>query len=110
MIATVGEGSTMRDAQCNETGTASLRYGCVAALDGYVLVVMSEVGVVDLIAGDERNDLLSEAARRLPGMVLVPDDGTRADWVAGVIRRLELPNPRGDFPVDLAFGQQARVA
>jgi len=65
------------------------------------MVLMSERGVVDIILGDSRVEMLSGAMRRFPRVGLIPDRAVHSSWVAAVVRRVELPESEYAIPVDL---------
>lgn len=90
--------------------TGFLRYECVESSIGRLLVVMSEQGVVDVILGDSRAQLLSSAVRRFPNTGFIPDRAAHAEWVASIVRHIELPYASRVVPVDLGSRRQTRVA
>lgn len=87
-----------------------LRYECVESSIGRLLVAMSEHGVVDVILGDSRAQLLCSAVQRFPNTGFIPDRAIHAEWVASVVRHIELPQSGHAVPVDLEFRHQARAA
>jgi hypothetical protein len=87
-----------------------LRYACVESARGLLLVLMSDRGVVDVVLGDSKTDMLSCAARRFPSAGFVPDKGSHSLWVAAVVARVELPGIGVVIPVDLGFGYRLRAA
>jgi len=67
----------------------SLRYAYAESSVGWLLIVIGETGVADVILGDSPRQMLSCALKRFPGMGLFPDLGAHAEWVAAVIARIE---------------------
>jgi hypothetical protein len=86
------------------------RYECAEARVGRILIVMTDDGVVDVIRGDGRKELLSSALARHPGAALIPDRGVHAIWVAAIIKRIELPGSEYDAPLDDGSGFPRRAA
>jgi hypothetical protein len=76
------------------------RYTCAESSVGRILVVMTEVGVVDIIRGDSRKELLSTALARHPGAGLIPDRGVHSQWVAAIVKRIEKPGSEYGIPID----------
>lgn len=99
----------MYEPRVHEPALRCLRYAYAESSHGRVMVAMSEDGVVDVILGDTREELLSKALRRFPGMSFIPDRGRHAHWVAAVIKRLESPVAGIVVPVDLRRGNSCRV-
>lgn len=98
----------MFDSRIQSSEGSFLRYACVESSRGRLLVLMSETGVVDVILGDSRRQLLSEAARRFPSAGFIPDRGVHSLWVAAVVVRVELPETGMVIPVDLGFCRRLR--
>jgi len=88
----------------------TLRYACAETSVGRLLVVISEHGVVDVILGDSLHEMLSRAVKRFPGSGFFPDKGQHSDWVAAVVKRVELPESGDLVPIDLAFDRRCRAA
>lgn len=88
---------------------AFLRYAFVESASGRLLVLMSRRGVVDVILGDEKVPMLSAAAKRFPAMGFLPDRGAHLEWVAAVVKRVELPELGIVIPVDLDFDHGLRA-
>ena len=86
------------------------RYACAETSVGRLLVVMTEDGVVDVIRGDSRKELLSAALARHTGACLIPDRGVHAQWVASVVKRIERPGSAYDVPFDSGRGYEHRAA
>lgn len=78
-----------------------LWYSCVESSAGSLLILMSELGVVDVIHGDSRAQLLSDAVQRFPHAGLIPAGATHGDWAVSVVKRIELPCYCSVFPIDL---------
>ena len=76
-------------------------YTCAESGVGRLLVVMTDSGVVDVVSGDTRQELLSTAMARHPGFGFMPDRGVHAHWVAAVVRRIERQSIGAIIPVDL---------
>jgi len=88
-----------------------LWYACAESSKGRLLVVMSERGAVDVILGETRSGMLSEALRRFADTSFLPDGGRHAEWVAAIVKRLELPKLGGVvIPVDLGSEYSSREA
>lgn len=94
----------------SDSEDAFLQYTYAESAIGRLLVLMSDHGVVDVILGDERVQMLSCAARRFPARGFVPDRGAHSEWVAAVVKRLELPGHGAVIPVDLGTGYTLRAA
>lgn len=101
---------TTFDARTHGREDSFLRYACVESSQGRLLVLMSDRGVVDVVFGDSKTEMLSCAARRFPTAGFVPDRGAHAVWVAAVVSRVELPERGMVIPIDLAFGHRLRPA
>jgi hypothetical protein len=86
------------------------RYECAESGVGRILIVMTDRGVVDIIRGDSRSELLSSALARHPGAAMIPDRGVHAIWVAAIIKRVEQPGSEYDAPLDDGDGFPQRVA
>jgi hypothetical protein len=76
------------------------RYTCAESSVGRILVVMTDGGVVDIIRGDSRKELLSAALARHPGAGLIPDRGVHSQWVAAIVKRIEKPGSEYGIPVN----------
>jgi hypothetical protein len=98
----------MFDSRIQNCEGGFLRYACVESARGRLLVLMSDQGVVDVILGDSKTEMLSCAARRFPSAGFVPDKGAHSVWVAAVVARVELPEVGMVIPVDLGFGYRLR--
>lgn len=90
----------MDDATARKPACKFLRYACVESGAGRLLVVMTDRGVVDVILGDDQSELLDAALARFPGSALLPDDGTHAEWVGAVVKRIETHSATAWYPVD----------
>ena len=86
-----------------------LWYRCVEWSSGSLLILISELGVVDVIPGDSRAQLLREAGRRFPHAGLLPAGVTHSCWAASVARRIELPCRCSTFPIDLGLQRDLRL-
>jgi hypothetical protein len=86
------------------------RYTCAESSVGRILVVMTDVGVVDIIRGDSQKELLSTALARHPGAGLIPDRGVHAQWVAAIVERIEKPGGECGIPIDDSAGYRRRAA
>jgi hypothetical protein len=86
------------------------RYECAESRVGRILVVMTDDGVVDIIRGDSRKELLSSALARHPGAAMIPDRGVHAMWVAAIVKRIEQPGSEYDAPLDGGDRFPRRVA
>jgi hypothetical protein len=86
------------------------RYTCAESSVGRILVVMSDGGVVDVIRGDSRKELLSAALARHPGAGLIPDKGVHSQWVAAIVKRIEKPGSEYGVPIDDSAGYRRRAA
>ena len=82
------------------------RYACTESSAGRLLVVMTDAGVVDVIRGDSRKELLSAALARHPGAGLIPDRGVHAHWVAAIVKRVERPGREYGIPLDRSVGHE----
>lgn len=100
----------MIDSRIHSCNDRFLRYACVESAQGRLLVLMSDQGVVDVILGDSKTEMLSRAAKRFPAAGFVPDRGVHAVWVAAVVSRVELPEGGIVIPIDLGFGYRLRPA
>jgi hypothetical protein len=87
-----------------------LRYEYLESSRGQLLVLMSDVGVVDVMVGDSKRDLLMGAARRFPSAGFVPDRGVHGRWVGLVLARIESQESGAVIPVDLGFCDRLRLA
>jgi len=94
----------------SDSEDAFLRYSYYESSSGRLLVLMSRRGVVDVILGDEKLQMLLAAAKRFPATGFVPDRGAHAEWVAAVVTRFEMPGIGVVVPVDLGFGYGLRAA
>jgi hypothetical protein len=88
----------------------TLRYECAETSVGRLLVVISEHGVVDVLLGDSLHEMLSRATKRFPNSGFFPDRGLHSDWVAAVVKRVELPAASDLIPIDLTFDRRRRAA
>ena len=88
----------------------SYLYSCAESSLGRLLVVMTDRGVVDVISGDSLKQLLSAAVARHPGAGFIPDRGAHGEWVAAVVRRVEMPGASIAVPYDLDAGYPRRAA
>jgi hypothetical protein len=86
------------------------RYECAESRVGRILIVMTDDGVVDIIRGDSRKELISSALARHPGAALIPDRGVHSIWVAAIIKRIEQPGSEYDAPLDEGRGFPRRMA
>ena len=86
------------------------RYACTESSAGRLLVVMTDDGVVDVIRGDSRKELLSAALARHPGAGLIPDCGAHDLWVAAIVKRIERPVSEYGIPLDRGTGYERRAA
>lgn len=100
----------MYGSELNSPEDAFLRYAYAESASGRLLVLMSRRGVVDVILGDDRVQLLKAAAKRFPSMGFIPDRGVHSEWVAVVVKRIELPEPCVVIPVDVGFDSGLRAA
>ncbi len=98
----------MLDSRIQDCEGGFLRYACVESARGRLLVLMSDRGVVDVIHGDSKSEMLSCAARRFPSAGFVPDRDMHSVWVAAVVARVELPEIGMVVPIDLGFGHRLR--
>jgi hypothetical protein len=86
------------------------RYTCAESSVGRILVVMTDGGVVDIIRGDSRKELLTAALSRHPGAGLIPDKGVHSQWVAAIVKRIEKPGSEYGVPIDDSAGYRRRAA
>jgi hypothetical protein len=86
------------------------RYTCAESSVGRILVVMTDDGVVDVIRGDSRKELLSTALARHPGAGMIPDRGVHSQWVAAIVKRIERPGSEYGVPIDDSAGYRRRAA
>jgi hypothetical protein len=94
------EGSVMSQPSGAGDPEHFFRYTCAESSAGRILVVMSDDGVVDVIRGDSRAELLSAALSRHPGAGMIPDKGVHPQWVAAIVKRIEQPGGEYGFPLD----------
>lgn len=87
-----------------------LHYAHVESSRGLLLVVMSDLGVVDILRGHCKRQMLRDAVRRFPDVGFVPDHGARAGWVAAIVHRVETPRASAEIPIDLEFCYRRRAA
>jgi len=85
------------------------RYACAESSVGRLLVVMTQNGVVDVIWGDCLKQMLSAAMARHHEAGFIPDRGEHAQWVAAVVKRIEMPCLDLAAPLDLDPGGLCRA-
>jgi hypothetical protein len=100
----------MRDAPLIDASEQFYRYAYVETSVGRLLVVMTDEGIVDVVSGEDRKELVSTAMARHPGKGFIPDRGVHTHWVAAIVRRIEQPGCGHVVPIDLAAGYGRRAA
>jgi AraC family transcriptional regulator of adaptative response/methylated-DNA-[protein]-cysteine methyltransferase len=90
--------------------SAIYRYAFADWRNDRIVIVMSEQGVVDVVIGDEDEEILREMCRRFPEVGFVPDRGHRAVWVRAVLTRLERPGSGICVPLDLGGRGRGRLS
>ena len=110
MMSLLTEGPIMSDWPRRIFAADFYRYACAESSVGRLLIVMTETGVVDVVSGDSRQELLSAAMARHPGFGFMPDRGEHAHWVAAVVRRIEKQSIGASIPVDLDARRLRRTA
>jgi hypothetical protein len=103
-------GWVMSNPEVNRAIEHFYRYACTESSVGRLLVLMTDDGVVDIIRGDSRSELLSAALARHAGAGLIPDRGVHAHWVASIVKRIELPGSEYGAPLDRGTGYERRAA
>ena len=91
-------------------GAPLYRFACVESSVGRILIAMTDRGVVDIIRGDSRAELLRAALTRHPGADFVPDSGEHAHWVAAILKRIERPDLECCVPFDIGPHRRCRAA
>ncbi len=86
------------------------RYALAEWRGDRIVIVMSELGVVDVAIGETDDEVLSQVCRRFPNAGFVPDRGLRAAWVRGVLARLERPATAVLVPLDLGGRGSERLS
>jgi hypothetical protein len=86
------------------------RYACAESSMGRILVLMTDEGVVDVFRGDSRKELLRAALAHHPGAGLIPDRGAHLQWVAAVVKNIELPWLQSEVPIEDDAGIGRRVS
>jgi hypothetical protein len=75
---------------------------------GRVLVVMSQLGVVDVVLAEHAvspAELVASVQSRFPDAVLVPDRGVHGLWAAAAVARID--GSHTDFAAPIDFGWAA---
>jgi hypothetical protein len=104
------EGSEMSQPPHAVEAEHFFRYAYAESGVGRILVVMTDAGVVDIIRGDNRKELLCAALARHPGAGLIPDRGVHMQWVAAIVKRIERPGNEYGAPIDDRRGLRNRAA
>ena len=76
---------------------ATVRYVIVESPLGPLLVAATDKGICRLTFDEDERAL----KRRFPNATIVPDDGTIASWVSGVLAAIEQPSQAPDLPIDV---------
>lgn len=75
----------------------AIRYAVVDSPLGPLLVAATRKGICRLTFGEDRGAL----QRRFPNAAIIPDDGTIAPWIEGVLKTIDAPSEAPDLPVDV---------
>lgn len=88
----------MFDSRIQSCEGGFLRYACVESAEGRLLVLMSDLGVVDVIRGDSKTEMLSCAARRFPTAGFVPIGAFTPFGLLRLSLELRCPRSGWSFP------------